>query len=333
MKILYYSSESFGKAEFQARCERKGIEVDFTSNQLNATTAHKADGYDVVCTFANDDLSEAVIWALPASVRLIAIRAAGYDNVDLVAAQAAGIRVCRVPAYSPYAVAEHATALLLGVNRKLHVTNAKVHSNVFTLDGLLGFDIYGKTVGIVATGKIGMCFARIMAGFGAKLIAYDQYESSAFVDLGGEFVTLEEVYQRSDIISLHCPLNSATRHLIDDAAIAQMKPGVVLINTARGAVVDTAAICRGLASGQVGAYGADVVENERGTFFNEVPEVAVPDEIRNLRGFTNALISPHQAFYTREALDQIVETTITNIEIFFGLIPGKVNFNEVCYVS
>lgn len=250
-------------------------------------------------------------------VRLIALRCAGFNNVDINAAAAAGIQVARVPAYSPEAIAEHTVALILSLNRKTYRAHARVREGNFSLDGLLGFDLKGKTVGIIGVGRIGLALSRILSGFGCHILAHDPVESAKLEDLGGHYVSLDELFSSADIVSLHCPLTMHTRHLIDGPAIAKMKPGVMLINTSRGAVLDTKAIIRGLKEGAIGYLGLDVYEEEDSLFFEDMSNRLLLDDIfARLLTFPNVLITGHQGFFTREAMAAIAETTIENITAF-----------------
>jgi len=245
---------------------------------------------------------------------LVALRSAGFNHVDLQAAAELGIAVVRVPAYSPYAVAEHAVGLMLALNRKFHRAYNRVREGNFSLDGLLGFDMHGKTAGIVGTGKIGTVVATILKGFGCRLIGYDPYPSDAARELGVEYVSLDDLIGQADIITLHLPLTPETHHLIGAEAIAKMKPGAMLINTSRGALLDTAEVIEGLKSGQVGALGLDVYEEEEELFFEDLSGTVIQDDtFARLLTFPNVLITGHQGFFTREALSAIAETTIANI--------------------
>jgi D-lactate dehydrogenase len=248
---------------------------------------------------------------------MIALRSAGFNHVDLGAAASAGIAVARVPAYSPHAVAEHTVALILRLNRKMHRAFNRVREGNFALDGLLGFDLHGKTVGIVGTGKIGEIVARILNGFGCRLLAFDPDPNPACVALGVEYVALDDLFANSDVITLQCPLTPQTHHMVDRDAIARMKPGVMLINTSRGAVVDTSALIAGLKQGRVGSVGLDVYEEEADLFFEDLSNTFIEDDVfARLLTFPNVLITGHQAFFTHEALSAIAETTIANLSAF-----------------
>jgi len=289
--------------------------ITFFETSLDPGTAKLAAGYPAVCLFVNDNASAEVIATLAAGgTKFLALRSAGYNHVDLAAAATHALVVGRVPAYSPYAVAEHAVALILALNRKLIRANARVHDHNFLLDGLMGFDLHGRTVGVVGTGQIGSVFAGIMRGFGCRVLAYDPQPRAG---LAVEYVTWPELLTQSDIISLHCPLLPNTHHLINAAAISRMKPGVMLINTSRGALVDTSAVLVGLKRGQIGYLGLDVYEEEAGMFFADLSDVVPQDDrFARLLTFPNVLVTGHQAFYTRQALENIAATTLQNMTEF-----------------
>ncbi|MEO1523747.1 MAG: 2-hydroxyacid dehydrogenase, partial [Cyanobacteria bacterium J06633_2] len=245
---------------------------------------------------------------------LVAMRSAGYNNVDLAAAAKLNIQIARVPAYSPYAIAEHAVGLILMLNRKLYRAYNRVREDNFSLNGLLGFDLHGSTVGVVGTGKIGQCFAQIMHGFGCRLLGYDVYQNPACLNLGMQYVELSELMATADIISLHCPLLPETHHLINDHSIDQMKPGMMLINTSRGALIDTRAVINGIKSRKIGYLGIDVYEEEADLFFEDLSDEVIQDDtFQLLQSFPNVVITSHQAFFTRNALEAIAQTTLSNI--------------------
>ena len=296
----------------------KPHELGYFDAHLNVSTATLAQGATAVCPFVNDTVDTAVLQQLSElGVRLVALRGAGFNNVDLSAAEQLGIKVARVPAYSPHAVAEHAVALMLALNRKTHRAYARVREGNFSLDGLLGFDLFGKTVGIVGTGRIGMALARILQGFGCRLLAYDVRHDDTFAGLGREYVTLVELLSGSDIVSLQCPLSPQTTHLIDADAIAKMKPGVMLINTSRGAVVESRALISALKNGHIGYLCLDVYEEEGDLFFEDLSGQVLQDDVfARLLTFPNVLITGHQAFFTREAMEAIAETTLGNLTAF-----------------
>ncbi|PJI91750.1 D-lactate dehydrogenase [Yoonia maricola] len=317
MKVTVFSTKPYDEAFLNA-ANNNTHALTFLDVRLSHQTAALAQGSEAVCAFVNDDLCADVITQLAqAGTRLVALRSAGFNHIDLGAAQNAGITVARVPAYSPHAVAEHTIALILTLNRRLHRAYNRVRDGNFSLDGLLGFDLYGKTVGIIGTGKIGEIVAQILKGFGCDMIAFDPYKNPTCVDLGVRYVDLGELLAMSDVITLQCPLTPQTHHLIDADAIAQMKPGVMLINTSRGAVVDASALIAGLKNGAVGSVGLDVYEEEADLFFEDFSQTFIRDDVfARLLTFPNVLITGHQGFFTREALTAIAETTIANITAF-----------------
>lgn len=320
MKVAVFSAKSYDR-EFLDEANaaaNNNHELNYFEAKLDLQSSVLAAGHVAVCAFVNDLLDRCVLEKLAAQgTKLVALRSAGYNHVDLEASCNLGISISRVPAYSPEAVAEHTVALILSLNRKTHKAYARVRDGNFALEGLLGFDLAGCNVGIVGTGKIGMCMARIMRGFGCKLLAFDPQPNSELEGLGGRYVELSELLSSSDIISLHCPLNPATHHLIDQSAIAQMKQGVMVINTSRGAVVDTKAMIVGLKSGKIGYLGLDVYEEESDLFFENLSNQTIHDDVfARLLTFPNVLITGHQAFFTREAMSSIAQTTIGNISSF-----------------
>lgn len=317
MKIAFFSSKPYDRRSFEA-ANSHGFDMVFHEAGLSADTARLAHGCEVVCAFVNDRVDRATIERLASEgVRLIALRCAGFNNVDLAAAQAQGISVARVPAYSPHAVAEHAVALALTLNRKLHRAYNRVREGNFALEGMVGFDMFGKTVGIVGTGEIGAVAARILSGFGCRVLAFDPVENPDCLSLGVTYTDLTTLFRESDIISLQCPLTEKTHHLIDDAAIATMKPGVMIINTSRGAVVDARALIEGLKTGHIGGVGLDVYEEEADLFFQDRSSSFIADDVfARLISFPNVLVTGHQGFFTHEALTAIAETTIANVAAF-----------------
>lgn len=292
-----------------------GVALHFQSARLTADTAPLAQGYEVVCAFINDELDAAVLQCLArGGTRLVALRSAGYNHVDLAAAQRLGIDVVRVPAYSPQAVAEHAVALILALNRRLHRAYNRTREGDFTLHGLTGFDLHGKTVGVVGTGQIGAAFARIMAGFGCQLLAYDPCPDPQLEALGARYMSLPALLSQARIISLHCPLTPGTRHLINAQSLVHLQPGAMLINTGRGALVDTPALLDALKSGQLGYLGLDVYEEEAKVFFEDRSDLPLQDDVlARLLTFPNVIVTAHQAFLTHEALQAIAQTTLENI--------------------
>jgi D-lactate dehydrogenase len=325
MRIVLFSSKPYDQQSFNAAALPKDWQVSFQDAHLRADTVGLAAGYEVVCAFINDDLSAPVLQQLVAGgTRLIALRSAGYNHVDLHAAQRLGLTVVRVPAYSPHAVAEHALALIMTLNRRTHRAFNRTREGDFSLRGLTGFDLHGKAVGIIGAGQIGLTFARIMAGFGCHLLIHDPLPVAQLSALGAQQVALDELLQRSDIISLHCPLNAATHHLINAARLQQMKRGVMLINTGRGALIDTPALIGALKSGQLGYLGLDVYEEEADLFFEDCSEQPLQDDVlARLLSFPNVLITAHQAFLTHEALAAIATTTRDNITAWHAGKPAN----------
>lgn len=318
MKIAFFSSKPYDKNSFVAANSKQLYDFAFLDVHLNAKTAVLAQGYETVCAFVNDDISKDTIEALHQhGVKHIAMRCAGYNNVDTDAAKQHGIIVSRVPAYSPYAVAEHTVALLLALNRKVHHAHNRVRDGNFALDGLLGFDIFNRTFGLIGTGKIGICTAKIMRGFGCKVIAYDPFPSAECEALGVELVDLDTLIKQSHIISLHCPLTPETKYLINDKSIAQMQNGVTILNTSRGALIDSQAAIRGLKTGKIGHLGLDVYEEESDLFFEDLSGHVIQDDVfARLTTFPNVIITGHQAFFTKEALSNIADTTLFNVKEF-----------------
>jgi len=317
VKIAIFSAKRYDR-EFLSAANASRHELRFFEPRLSEETAGLAAGFEAVCVFVNDQVNATVITTLDSlGVRLIALRCAGYNNVDLTAATKHGITVVRVPAYSPYAVAEHTIALMLALNRKLHRAYNRVREGNFALDGLVGFDMHEKTVGVIGTGQIGTVVAQILTGFGCPILALDPLPNATCQSCGVRYVELDELFAQSDIITLHCPLTPENKHLINAAAIAKMKDGVMLINTSRGALLDTVAIIAALKSGKIGYLGLDVYEEEERIFFEDRSGLILSDDIfARLLTFPNLIITGHQAFFTREALSNIAATTIDNITRF-----------------
>ncbi|MFB6455514.1 2-hydroxyacid dehydrogenase [Chitinophaga sp. Hz27] len=319
MNILFYSAQPYDIAYFNKANAAFNYHLRFLEYPLNAdNTALIKPEETIICAFVNDHLDATILQQLKEKgIQLIALRAAGFNNVDLKAAADLDIPVVRVPAYSPHAVAEHAVALLLGLNRKIYKAYNRIRDNNFTLNGLEGFDLYGKTVGVIGTGNIGAIFCKIMMGFGCKVIAYDVFNNKALEDAGVEYVSIETILKNADIISLHCPLTPETRHLVNVHTIAQMKPGVFLLNTSRGGLIDTKAVIEALKNGHIGALAIDVYEQEEQLFFHDLSDAIIQDDVwSRLITFPNVVITSHQGFFTREALTQIAETTLKNIQQF-----------------
>ena len=321
MKIAFFDTKKYDRASFEANLKNSNIEIKFFETKLNEDTVKLAKGYDAVCVFVNDVVNEEVINALYSyNVKLIALRCAGFNNVDLKAAQDK-ISVVRVPAYSPYAVAEHTMALILTSVRRIHKAFIRTKSFNFSLSDLAGFDLYKKTIGVIGTGKIGKIFINICKGFGMNVIAYDKYPDSS---LDIEYVELNELFQKSDIISLHCPLTESTYHLIDSSAINQMKHGVLIVNTSRGALIDSTALLDGIKSRKVGGACLDVYEEESDFFFEDYSSHIVEDDtLARLISMPNVIVTSHQAFLTHEALENIAQTTLENITEFFSTSSCK----------
>ncbi len=323
MRTLIFSSQTYDRDSFLAARLPANLQLHFQPARLTLETVALADGHEVVCAFINDDLSAPVLEQLAAGgTRLIALRSAGYNHVDLPAAQKLGISIVRVPAYSPHAVAEHAVALILALNRRLHRAYNRTRDGDFSLHGLTGFDLVGKTVGIVGTGQIGATFAKIMSGFGCQLLAYDPFPNPQVEALGARYLSLEELLQQAQIISLHCPLTPQTKHLINAQSLATMQPGAMLINTGRGALVDTPALSEALKSGQLGYLGLDVYEEEALLFFEDRSDHPLQDDVlARLLTFPNVIVTAHQAFLTHEALGAIAQTTLDNIQAWASGTP------------
>jgi len=332
MKVAIFSTQAFDREFLDAANSSFRHELVYFSERLHDQTAQLAAGFPAVCVFITDQLDGATLTTLSGEgVRLIALRSAGFNNVDLAVAARLGLTVLRVPAYSPYAVAEHAVALMLTLNRKIHRAYNRVREGDFQLDGLMGFDMFGKTAGIVGTGKIGAALAQIMAGFGCNLLGFDTYRNPACLALGLEYVELERLLRDSDIVSLHCPLTPDTHYLINRERIALMKRGSMLINTARGALIDTAAAIEALKSREHFWYlGVDVYEEEGPLFFEDLSSTVIQDDVfARLTTFPNVVVTGHQGFLTREALTNIAETTLTNVSDFEAGKPRPENRVEL----
>jgi D-lactate dehydrogenase len=318
VRIAVFSTKPYDRQALDTANRDHHHELVYFEPRLTAATAPLAHGFDGVCPFVNDELSSTVIASLAAGgVRLLTLRSAGFNHVDLQAAAERGLVVARVPAYSPHAVAEHAVGLVLTLNRRLHRAYARVREGNFALDGLLGFDLHGKTVGVIGTGKIGTVFCRIMAGFGCRVVAHDPYPSDEVRTLGVEYVELHDLFGAAHVVALHLPLTPATHHLVDADALHRMRHGVMLINTSRGGLVDTPAVIAALKSGKIGALGLDVYEEEADLFFEDLSGTVIQDDVfARLLTFPNVLITGHQGFFTREALANIADTTLANATAF-----------------
>jgi D-lactate dehydrogenase len=318
MQVAVFSTKPYDRSFLEAANATHGHALTFFEPRVTPDTCALASGFPAICVFVNDQLDAAVLKVLAQQgTRLIALRCAGFNHVDLAAAHDLDLTVVRVPAYSPHAVAEHTVGLILALNRKFHRAYARVREGNFSLDGLLGFDLCQRTVGIVGTGKIGAIVAQIMHGFGCRMLVHDLFPNPACTELGARYVALSELYAASDIITLHIPLTPETHHMINAAALQQMKPGVMLINTSRGALVDTRAVIQALKTRQIGYLGLDVYEEEAELFFEDLSNHMIQDDVfSRLLTFPNVLITGHQAFFTTEALQNIAETTLVNITAF-----------------
>lgn len=328
MKVAFFSSKSYDKASFEQLTPNFKHQLTYLEVRLDKDTVSLAIGYDAICTFVNDHLDQKILDKLSEiKVKNIVLRCAGYNQVDVNYAEKLGIQICRVPAYSPEAVAEHALALLMTLVRKTHKAYNRVRENNFSLEGLIGINIYKQTVGVIGTGAIGSAFCKIMIGMGCRVLAVDRYENEHLKKAGVNYVNLEELIEQSTIISLHCPLTPETKHLINAERLKQMQNGVAIINTSRGALIDTKAIIKALKRRKVGYLGIDVYEQEEDLFFQDLSEEILQDEdIARLMTFPNVLITGHQAYLTKEALHQIALTTLTNLN---ELESGKTLTNGI----
>ncbi|MEQ9408286.1 MAG: 2-hydroxyacid dehydrogenase [Fuerstiella sp.] len=315
MKTAVFSTKKYDEDFLTAGNDRFGHELAFFEPRLTPATAPLARGFPGICVFVNDVLNEEVLNDLADhGLQAVALRCAGFNNVDLPTAERRGVQVVRVPAYSPHSIAEHTIAMLLCLNRRLHRAYTRVRDGNFALQGLMGFDLHGRTVGVVGTGRIGQVVIEILRGFGCRVLASDLLHHPEVEQAGGQYVELDTLFTESDIITLHCPLTPDTRHLINSNSIRQMKRGIVLVNTSRGAIVDTAAAIEGLKSGHVGGLAIDVYEEEADLFFEDLSSEVLHDDVfARLLTFPNVLITGHQAFFTREAVEQIAVTTLSNL--------------------
>ncbi len=330
MKIIFFGVQPYDRESFEQAGASRNFEVCYHRSHLNANNVSLAQGADAVCIFVNDTADAETIRSLAGmGVRLIALRCAGFNNVDLGAAARHGVVVVRVPAYSPHAVAEHAVALMLALNRKIHRAYWRTRDGNFSLHGLLGFDMFGKTAGVIGAGRIARELIRILKGFGMEVLVHDLHPDPAYAAGAGiAYVSLDELYAGSDIISLHCPLTDRTRYMIGDVAIERMKPGVMLINTGRGQLIHTEALIDGLKEKKIGAAGLDVYEEEAGYFYEDTSDRVMDDDVlARLLSFNNVIVTSHQGFFTREALDNIARVTMDNIARFAA---GEKPVNEVC---
>lgn len=323
-KVIVFSTKEYDKIFLQEAAAGTGFAFKFVEARLNQETVALAKGYPAICAFVNDVVDAVVIKELVAGgTKFVALRCAGFNNVDLHAAQEHGLCVARVPAYSPYAVAEHTVGLMLTLNRKIHRAHLRIREGNFALGGLLGFDLHGKTVGVIGTGKIGALVCKAMAaGFGCRVLAYDVQENPEAKAVGAEYTTLEQIFRESEIITLHCPLMPDTYHLINAESLALMKEKVMIINTSRGALIDAAAAVEALKDGKLGALGLDVYEEEADLFFEDLSNEVIRDDVfARLLTMPNVLITGHQAYFTREALQNIARTTVGNLQDFVANRP------------
>ena len=318
MKTAVFSARRYDKTLLARANQDAGHELRFFEDRLTLASASLAEGCDAVCVFVNDSVDAQVLAALARQgTRLVATRSTGYNQIDVAAAAQLGIEVVRVTDYSPHSVAEFAVGLLLGVNRKIARASARTRDGNFDLEGLMGFDLHGKTIGVIGTGKIGVIFARIMAGFGCTILGHDPTPSRGFEEAGGSYVAVDELLARSDAVSLHCPLTEATRYIINAHNLARLKRGSILVNTSRGGLVDTEAAIAALKSGQLGGLAIDVYEQEANLFFQDLSSTIICDDvIQRLVSFPNVIVTGHQAFFTVEAIGQIMQTTIDSISAF-----------------
>lgn len=326
ISIAMFDTKEYDQASFESANADGKFEIKFFAARLNEDTAQLASGFDAVCVFVNDTVNRDVIDRLTeGGVKLLALRCAGYNNVDIEYAFEK-LHVVRVPAYSPYAVAEHTMALLLTSIRRIHRAYIRTRDFNFSLNGMTGFDLHGKTVGVVGTGKIGRIFIDICRGFGMNVLAYDKFPAK---DSGLNYVPIEEIWEKSDIISFHCPLTEETKHLVNEQSIAAMKKGVVLLNTSRGALIDSEALLEGIKSRKIGAACLDVYEEESDVFFHDFSGHIIQDDVlARLISMPNVIVTSHQAFLTNEALANIAETTLSNVDSFFETGMSE---NELCY--
>lgn len=318
MKIAVFSTKSYDQEYFEKYNSKYGFEFSFFETSLNQDTARLTKGFEAVCVFVNDKVDASTLEILSQNnIQLIAMRCAGYNNVDVPTAKKHNIKIVRVPAYSPEAVAEHALALILTLNRKTHKAYNRVREGNFSLKNLIGFNLHGKTVGVIGTGEIGEAFCRIAEGFGCRVLAHDPSPNHKLIELGVSYHSLDYVLKESEILSLHCPLLPTTKHIINEETLLKMKNGVMLINTSRGGLIDSSELIKHLKNGKIGYLGIDVYEQEENLFFEDLSESIIQDDlILRLNSFPNVLITSHQAYFTKEAMDQITLTTLENIQAF-----------------
>ena len=328
MRIGFFSAKPYDIVHFNRTNKQFNVDIEYFDYRLCMQNVKLAEGYEVVCAFVNDSLCEEVLVELAkGGTKIIAMRCAGFNNVDLIAAERLGMKVVNVPAYSPESVAEHSVALMLTLNRKIHKAYQRTRDANFALSGLVGFNMFGKTVGVIGTGKIGVATIKILLGFGCKVIAYDPYPNQAVIDLGIQYVDLDTLYPQCDIITLHCPLTKDNHHLLNQMTFNKMKPGVMVINTSRGGLLNAFDAMEALKDGHIGSLGLDVYENEKGLFFEDKSSEIIQDDVfRRLSACHNVIFTGHQAFLTDEALNAIASTTLTNVT---KLMLGQVCGNEL----
>ena len=328
-RIVFFGAKSYDRESFDKVNEKFGFELKYFKAHPTLDNVSLTQGATAVCVFVNDPVNADIVRAMADhGVKLIALRCAGYNNVDLQAAAEGGIRVVRVPAYSPHAIAEYALALMLAADRHIPRAVTRTRDGNFSLQGLLGFDLYGKTLGVIGTGKIAKVLVRMLSGFGMTILGYDPYPDEEFALVNAmQYVSLDELFQRSDIITLHCPLTPETRYVINAESIAKMKDGVMIVNTGRGQLIDTNALIEGLKTRKIGSAALDVYEEEGNYFYEDTSDaVIVDDTLARLLSFNNVYVTSHQAFFTREALHNIANTTLRNVKDF---VEGKSLINEV----
>lgn len=326
--VAVFSSKSYDEVSFSKANAQYGLNLHFHEFRLTTKTAKMAHGCQVVCAFVNDDLSASVLEALSQQgVQMVAMRCAGFDRVDLETAKRLKIQVVRVPAYSPESVAEHTVGLMMSLNRRFHKAYQRTRDANFNLEGLVGFNFHGKTAGVIGTGKIGLATMRILRGLGMDVLCHDPYQNPLAIELGAKYVSKQEIFANSDVITLHCPMSEENYHLLDESAFEQMKDGVMIVNTSRGGLLDSAAAVEALKRGRIGALGLDVYEHEKELFFQDKSnDVIVDDVFRRLSACHNVIFTGHQAFLTNEALGNIAETTLSNVDAFAKGVPSG---NEV----
>ncbi len=328
MKIAVFSSKHYDREHLEIANKKFGFTIEYYEHQLNHRTVVTAKGFDAVCVFVNDEIDKKVLQEMASlGIKILALRCAGFDNVDLVEAKKLGITVVRVPAYSPESVAEHAVALMMTLNRRTHKAYQRTRDANFSLEGLTGFNMHNRTAGVIGTGKIGQAVIRILKGFGMHVLAHDPYPNEAVVEMGVHYVSLDELYAKSDIITLHCPMTPENYHLLNKESFSKMKDGVMIINTSRGQLLDSCSAIDALKQAKIGALGMDVYENERELFFEDKSNDVIQDDVfRRLSSCHNVMFTGHQAFLTQEALLNISDTTLNNIKL---ISEGKACSNIV----